>query len=226
MTSTILLVEDDYLNRRLTHKVLTEHGYAVVESKNATEAIIALKNKTIDLVILDINLGEKQQNGIGLAEDIQRLYNIPFIYLTAYDTADIAKQAVATMPHSYITKPFKNMDLVASVDLAMRQYASADRAKPTITVKDGAYNVLLPTDEIDYIESAGNYVHFYAGYKVYKSRAVIKQILELLPPDAFIQTHRAYVINKSKIEKYNAKAVVINNKEIPISKHYVDEWPL
>lgn len=222
---TILLVEDDFLNRRLSKKTLIENGYIVLESKNSAEAIEILKNETIDLAILDINLGEEKQDGISLAQEIKKNYSIPFIYLTAYDTAEIITKAVASSPYSYLTKPFKSIDLIASIEIAIRQAYHQEKEKPSVLVKDGEYNVELPLDEIDYIESEGNYLLFHSGQKSYKCRSTIKQILEILPDIAFVQTHRAYVVNKKKIEKFNIKSLVVRDAVIPVSKNYADSIP-
>ena len=220
----ILLVEDDFLNRRYTKKILVENGYNVLESKNAIETMALLKTHTPDLIILDIHLGETDQNGINLAQNIKELFNIPFLYLTAYSATNVVEKAIATLPQSYITKPFKNIDLITAVELAIRQsYYNQEKRKPFILVKEDEYNLELPLDEIEFIVSDGNYVLFHTKQKVYKSRSTIKQILEILPATSFIQTHRAYIVNKIKIEKYSTKNVIVNNNEIPVSKNYIDD---
>lgn len=219
-TKTILVVEDDFLNRRLTKKILLENGYAVFEAKNANEAIETLKKEVIDLAILDINLGEGEIDGISLGKQIHNKFQIPFIYLTAYDTAKIIGEAVATSPYSYLTKPFKNSDLVASVEIAIIKSSNDKKQKPTVSVKDGEYKVELPTDEINYIESEGNYLLFHTDKKIYKSRSTISQIIESLSTSTFVQVHRAFIVNKNKIEKSNAKSVVVRDVQIPISKNF------
>ena len=65
---TILLVEDDFLNRRLYKKILLENEFTVFEAKNAGLAIDILKKEAIDLAILDINLGEGEMDGITTGE--------------------------------------------------------------------------------------------------------------------------------------------------------------
>jgi DNA-binding LytR/AlgR family response regulator len=217
-TKVILLVEDDFLNRRLTKKVLQENGYQVLEAKNADEAMLTLNKELIDLAILDINLGDGEIDGISLGRLIQNKQKVPFVYLTAYENAQVISEAVATSPYSYLTKPFKNSDLIASVELAIIKSANEDKPKPTVLVKDGEFKVELPLENINYIESEGNYLLFHTDKKIYKSRATIAQIIESLPTTKFIQTHRAFVVNKDKIEKYNSKSVIINKVEIPISK--------
>jgi len=219
---TILLVEDDFLNRRLSKKILLENGFSVLEAKNAKETLEILKKESLDMIILDIHLGEEEQGGISIGQHIKDKYSIPFIYLTAYENPEIIGKAVATKPYSYLTKPFKNVDLITAVEIAFSQSAGLAKYISTILVKSDDYNVELSIDEIDYIESDGNYLLFYTNEKVFKSRSTIKQVLEELPSSRFVQTHRAYVINKVKIEKFNKKSLVIKNTEIPISKNFLD----
>lgn len=217
-SKVILVVEDDFLNRRLTKKILHENSYQVLEAKNADEALAILNKELVDLAILDINLGDGEMDGISLGQLIQNKQKVPFIYLTAYENAKVISEAVATSPYSYLTKPFKNSDLIASVELAIIKSSKEDRPKPTILVKDGEYKVALPIEDINYIESEGNYLLFHTDSKTYKSRSTISQILDLLPTTKFIQTHRAFVVNKGKIQKYSSKSVIIDNVEIPLSK--------
>lgn len=222
-SKVILVVEDDFLNRRLTKKILQENGYQVLEAKNADEALAILNKELVDLAILDINLGDGEMDGISLGNLIQNEQKVPFIYLTAYENAKVISEAVATSPYSYLTKPFKNSDLVASVELAIIKSAKEDRPKPTILVKDCEYKVELPLEDINYIESEGNYLLFHTDKKIFKCRSTIAQIIEVLPTTKFLQVHRAFIVNKDKIEKYNSKSVVVKGVEIPISKKDVFE---
>lgn len=218
---TILLVEDDFLNRRLTKKILMNAGYKIWESKNSEEALQIIKTAQIDLAILDINLGEDEQEGIALGKLIKANYPIPFIYLTAYANIPILSQASATKPYSYLTKPFKNIDLIASIEIAI-DHACAVQEKliSSINVKYQDYFIDLPLDTIDYFESKGNYLLCHCSDKVYRYRSTIKQILALPINTSFVQIHRAFIINKDKIEKYNAKSVFVNQKTIAISRYY------
>ncbi|MFT3920110.1 LytR/AlgR family response regulator transcription factor [Cloacibacterium sp.] len=220
---TILLVEDDFLNRRLSKKILMENDYNVFEAKNTKEALEILKKGSITFAILDINLGENEQDGISLGKEIKNKFFIPFIYLTAYENPEIIGKAISTSPYSYLTKPFKNSDLIAAIEIAIRQSAHFPKQKPFIHVKDGDYNVKLEQEKINYIESDGNYLLFYTDEKIYKIRSTIKNILNELSESEFVQTHRAYVVNKNKIEKFNNKILMIGNTSIPISENYLEK---
>lgn len=219
-SKVILVVEDDFLNRRLTKKILRENDYQVLEAKNADEAVAILDKELVDLAILDINLGDGEMDGISLGNLIQNKQKVPFIYLTAYENAKVISKAVATSPYSYLTKPFKNSDLIASVELAIIKSSREDKPRPTIWVKDGEYKVELPLEEINYIESEGNYLLVHTNKKIYKCRSTIEQILKILPSTSFTQTHRAFIVNKDKIEKFSTKSVVVKNVEIPVSRNY------
>lgn len=220
-SKTILIVEDDFLNRRLTKKILHENGYEVLEAKNADEALAILNKGLVDLAILDINLGDGEMDGISLGNLIQNKQKVPFIYLTAYENAKVISEAVATSPYSYLTKPFKTSDLVASVELAIIKSTKDSRPKQTILVKDGEYKAELALEDINYIESEGNYLLFHTDVKTYKCRSTIAFLLETLPNSIFEQVHRAFVVNKTKIEKFNSQNVVIRGIQIPVSKTYL-----
>lgn len=220
--TTILIVEDDFLNRRLIKKVLNEMGYRTLEAKTHDEAIGLLSKERIDLFVLDIKLGVNDHEGINLGTYLNDKYAIPFIYLTAYQTTDILSAALGTSPHSYLTKPFKNTDLIASVELALKKSAEREKNLPFILLKDDEYTIKVLLERIDYIESEGNYLLVYSNHKVYKCRSTIKQILQVLPQDAFIQTHRAFIVNKDKIDLFRSDSLVIKNMIIPVSKNYLE----
>lgn len=213
----ILIVEDDFLNRRLVKKALSENGYNVLEAKNANETLNVLENNQVDFIILDINLGKDEVNGISIGRTITDKYSIPFIYLTAYENTEIISEAIMTQPYSYLTKPFKNVDLITTIELAARKSSLTDNDKK-ITVKDGDYNVQIVISDINYIESKGNYLLFHTDDKTYTSRCTIKNIIEVLPESDFARVHRAYIVNKRKIERFTSKTILIKNCQIPVSK--------
>ena len=74
-----------------------------------------------DLVILDINLGEGK-NGIDLGRYIYENLKKPFIYLTSYSDALTISKAKQTMPYGYLIKPFEEMSLNASIEIAFNLF--------------------------------------------------------------------------------------------------------
>lgn len=218
----ILLVEDDFLNRRLTKKLLLENNYSVLEAQNADDTFSIIKSESVDFVILDINLGDDERDGISIAQEIKTKHQIPFTFLTAYDHSEIINKALDSNPSSFLTKPFKNTDLIAAIELGIRQYKKPTKA--TLFVKEDGYTFEILTDDICYLEANRNYLQVHTQNKIYSIRNTISNIIESLPANTFVQVHRAFIINKDKIDKLNKKKIIINNLEIPISKNYVEDY--
>lgn len=217
---TILVIEDDFLNRRHIKKTLEPH-FNIIEASNTNEAYNAIKTQLFDMAIIDINLGEDaEEEGIIIGDTLNNEYGIPFIYLTAYETIDITTKAFHTAPKSYITKPFKETDLLMSVSIAIQQSKTLQTQK-TLTVKEEFYYTQIPIESIDYLESDGNYILISSADKTYRYRSSIKEISKILPDSIFTQVHRAFIVNKSSITKYNPKEIIIKNRVIPVSKNYL-----
>ncbi|MBS1739054.1 MAG: LytTR family transcriptional regulator, partial [Bacteroidetes bacterium] len=72
-------------------------------------------------------------------------------------------------------------------------------------------------------DETGNYLRFYTNKMTFKTRSTVQQILEILPSSIFVRTHRAYIVNKNKIDKWTAKKLVVNQIEIPVSANYVPD---
>ncbi len=113
----ILVVEDEAVVAEDIRKILQSYDYEVPEAISTGEAAIKLINKVHpDLILLDIMLKDKL-NGIEVAEKIIDL-DIPVIYLTAYSDKDIIEKAKATGPFGYLIKPFRERELVATIQMA------------------------------------------------------------------------------------------------------------
>jgi len=102
----ILIVEDEFVTLDLLRDYLEESGYEVSgDAMSADEAIKILEKGETDFAMLDINIkGDK--NGIWVAEQIQKKYKIPFIFLTAFSDSATVKTAAGTHPYGYLVKPF------------------------------------------------------------------------------------------------------------------------
>ena len=113
----ILVVEDEAVVAEDIRKILQSYNYIVPEVISTGKAAIKSINKTRpDLIILDIMLKDKI-SGIDVAEHIIDM-NIPVIYLTAYSDKDIIEKAKSTGPFGYIIKPFRERELVATIQMA------------------------------------------------------------------------------------------------------------
>ncbi|MGB0917990.1 MAG: LytR/AlgR family response regulator transcription factor [Flavobacteriales bacterium] len=223
----ILLVEDEFMTRRLLKRKLTELGHTVIgDTDNTDDATTILEAENVDLAILDINLGAGNKDGIWLGEYIRFNKQIPFVYLTAYETTDIVDKAINTQPHAYLTKPFNELGLKTTLAIAGQQYDNKKPEEPIahLIVKEDRFLKKVRLKDIVTIESDGNYLLLNTTNEQYRYRSTIKTVMDNLPSHTFLQTHRAYIVNKDHV--INAKAtglMMVNNQEVPVSKGKRDE---
>ena len=110
----VLIVEDDGFIAKNIKKILIEFGFEVTQCvKSVKNALTSIKNNRPDVVLIDIELnGDK--NGIYLAHEIDKCYNLPYIYLTSIKDEKIIIDASTTRYNTYLTKPILNKENLKS----------------------------------------------------------------------------------------------------------------
>jgi two-component system cell cycle sensor histidine kinase/response regulator CckA len=119
MTPRIFLVEDDEMFVKLLAVRLKQGGYELVG--NAASGEDALQQVEIlhpDLVLMDMGLTGRL-DGIDTAERVRVGCGIPVIFLTASDDQADLQRAKHTEPFGYLTKPFRQQDLVSAIEIAL-----------------------------------------------------------------------------------------------------------
>lgn len=223
----ILVVEDEYITQKTISVYLTEMGYEVVgAAMHSDEALEILQSGTVEFALLDITI-QGDKNGIWLAEYIQKQYNIPHVFLTAYSDNDTIKKAIATNPYGYLIKPFQKAELFSAIEIAMLNFNKNNTLKTSpdkdfIYIKHNEVFEKIYLNEIDFIESQKNYLLISTANTTYKHRATITDFITRLP-DSFIKTHKGFIVNCTKIQNFNSSFVTVNGQKIPISKTNKDE---
>jgi DNA-binding NtrC family response regulator len=128
MSKKILIVEDEFVVANDLRLILRQAGYRVTGIATSVEEAdeLLLKYKP-DLVILDIRL-EGDQSGIDLARKL-KAENIAFIYLSAYATQPILEEAKTTDPYGFLVKPFREQDLLITLDIAWYRHTNSLESK-------------------------------------------------------------------------------------------------
>ncbi|NQY35404.1 MAG: sigma-54-dependent Fis family transcriptional regulator [Alteromonadaceae bacterium] len=104
-TSKILVVEDDAGLREALVDTLLLAGYQCCEADSGEAALLLLKNKKIDLVVSDVQMGG--MSGLTLLKSIKNFNtNLPVLIMTAYGTIDDAVTAMRNGACNYMAKPF------------------------------------------------------------------------------------------------------------------------
>jgi len=116
---TILLAEDDVVMRRLTRKMLEEHGYTVLEADNGTSALDAIgsDHAAIDLVLTDVVM-----KGMTGPELVLRLIEahpeMKVVYMSGYTGELVTRQGLESGIR-LLEKPFTRADLLKTIDAAL-----------------------------------------------------------------------------------------------------------
>jgi adenylate cyclase len=104
---TVLVVDDDPLNRQLLSMSIGQLGHRVIEAGNGLEAITALDDPTIDVVLTDIEM--PAMDGYGLLQHRhgdERLRAIPFIVISGVDEMASIIKCIELGAEDYLPKPF------------------------------------------------------------------------------------------------------------------------
>lgn len=70
-----------------------------------------------------------------------------------------------------------------------------------LIVKDGREIVIVDVDEIDWIESAGNYVRLHVGEETHRMRSTLSALERRLDPDLFLRIHRSIMVNTNRLKQ-------------------------
>ena len=208
-----IIVEDELIIADHLAQILSSLNINIIDIiENLADAEKSL-TKAPDFYFLDIRLSNNE-NGIEFGKTLNNL-GIPFIYVTANNELEILKKAIATQPTSYITKPFKERDVIAAVEL-IKLKAKASKYLQIITPK-GVKKI--SEQEILYCEAEGSYVKIVTENGIFIQRMTLKKTLEMLSDD-FVRIHRSFIVNKHKISSYKSSTVYINEFQLPISRAY------
>jgi two-component system, NtrC family, response regulator HydG len=121
----ILIIDDDVDMCMLLEKLLTRHGYQVIQMHTGVAALKFLENNQPALVICDLLLGDI--DGINILKKVKEKNNaIPFLMITAYDDIQISMDAIKRGALDYITKPILPEEILMIVQNALKKDEAFD----------------------------------------------------------------------------------------------------
>lgn len=231
---SVVLIEDEALIARTILLTLDEKGYDVLgTTNNAKDGLAMIKELKPDIALLDIQL-KGEETGIWLAEQLQKEYSIPCIFLTSFRDKDTMESAIKTMPYGYLIKPVDEDNLDVAIQIAFERYSQNQSEKgeqeeieeeepefvinDAIFLKDDNYFVKLKFDDILMVKASGNYIEIITSNKKHVLKSSLKYFTKLVPDNQFFQCHRSYIVNLQKIDKIGYKNLFIKDIEVPIVK--------
>ncbi len=118
----ILIVEDELVTAHALSDVLSDFGYRVLQIVDSSDqAIASIHRQRPDIILMDIKL-RGLDSGITAVSEIQKIAAIPIIYLTAFSDPETLKQAIATSPYGYLTKPLRYTEVNVAIMIALKKY--------------------------------------------------------------------------------------------------------
>ena len=115
-TDTILIVDDNPQNLQVLAKILQENNYEIEFATNGEAALVWLKDKKFDLILLDINM--PGMNGFEVCRKLRsnpELNNVPVIFLSADTDRESILKGFEFGAQDYVTKPFDSRELLVRV---------------------------------------------------------------------------------------------------------------
>ena len=203
------------------------------------EALRYLQSTSVDLIFLDIQM--PSLSGIELYRSIGT--GTLAIFTTAY--SEYAIEGFNLNAVDYLLKPFTLQRFQQAVAKATEylsfrqslkdqgqpsnpnQVSPSNQASPppprteTLIIRADYSLIRIPVADILFIEAADDYLKIHRENKSpFLARMTMKSILEMLPSDQFIRTHRSYIVSIPHIDNVRNKTISLAGQEIPISNNY------
>jgi two-component system, LytTR family, response regulator len=213
-----LIVDDEPLARERVRLLLERESDIEVigECGDGAEALEVIPSSRPDLVFLDVQMPELDGFGMLARLEMDRLPAI--IFVTAFD--QFAVKAFEVHALDYLLKPFDADRLHTALQRArqsiQRQQAgekdprlgelltdlrTAPRPADRIAVKSGGRMILFKTGDIDWVESADNYVNLHVGKESHLLRETMNALEARLAADRFLRISRSTIVNLDRIRE-------------------------
>ena len=122
MSKRVLIVEDEPIIAADIESTLMKGDYIISGiAYSSVQALDMLYSRDIDLALLDISI-KGDMDGIEIAAIIKEKYHLPFIFITSFSDQLTLQRAKLTMPYGYIVKPFKDRDILSSIEIALYRF--------------------------------------------------------------------------------------------------------
>jgi two-component system LytT family response regulator len=213
----VVIVDDEPLARDRLHALLAaETDVEVVgECGDGWEAVQAIHALNPDLVFLDVRL--PKLDGFEVLDSLGD-GRCPSVVFVAADERH-ALRAFEVHATDYLLKPYGRERLQRALERVRREipgeHAKAvrelapelrgERHLRRIVVKRAGHLLLLRADEVDWIESAGNYLRLHVGSECHTVRRPISALESLLDPDQFLRIHRSTIVNADRIREMRSR---------------------
>lgn len=212
-----MIVDDEELARSLLKTYIAKVNFLelVADFENPLDAIKVLKEKKIDLLLLDIQMPEIK--GTDFAKMIPPGTQV--IFTTAY--SEYALEGFELNAIDYLLKPITFERFLKAVN-KIKTEANQEATEDSIVVKSGYDLHKIKFDNILYIESDSEYVIYHTPQGKIMSNQSLSALEKKLPVQSFMRVHRSYIVNKAKVNALKGRDLLIEKAIIPVSASYYE----
>jgi two-component system, LytTR family, response regulator len=238
----VIIIDDEPLSREKIRILAGSNNKIEIigDGKNAKDAENLIKKLNPDLIFLDINMPGK--SGIDFITELGE--KAPFvIYATAF--SDYASEAFNQNAVHYLLKPFdqqkfdeainraeerifvkKSGDIFNKIKNVLESEINDTSYPDRLPVKTTNKIILVPVNEIQFIEADKNYAVIYLQETTHRMRITLTEMEKRLNPELFIRVHKSFIINISFVKEleptFNQEYIIklSNGKKIPSGNTY------
>jgi two-component system, LytTR family, response regulator LytT len=226
---TIVAVDDEPLALQLITRYIeeTQELSLLGEFKNPLEAAVFLKENSVDIVMLDIQMPEL--NGIEFAR--QMTMGPKVIFTTAYKKYAIEGFKLEVV--DYLVKPFSYQDFLKAIqraekliNLEKKSYENIETNNEFLYLKSNYKIKRLKFNDIQYIEGFNDYVRIYASSSVepIQSQVTLRVLEAKLPAGKFMRIHRSFIVNLQMVDTIDRGRIVFGKVYIPVGDQYKEKF--
>ncbi|MCD8540729.1 MAG: response regulator transcription factor [Leadbetterella sp.] len=211
----ILIVEDHLLTAESIRKCLTRAGHEVTGiAKSFREAVDAIIEHLPEVIIMDIGLEEAPRGGIEVLQEINT--QVPVVFLTGKTDRETFLKATESGASAFLTKPFREEDLVFQVELAGQKIPK--RRSDSFFVHDrGSYH-RVNLKEVVCLLANKNFtiIHIKDRPEPLMSSINLGYFEKLLHPGNFLRITQSVIINEDYLVEIRGSQLLLEGIKTPL----------
>ncbi len=219
-----VVVDDEPLARETIRVRLADQSdiELIAEAADGHEAVEKIAELKPDLVFLDVQMPE--MTGFEVLDRVAARHLPVIVFVTAHD--QFAVRAFESHALDYLLKPFTRERFGVALERARAELVRAEPHDPArvaalleehgrdgaaassiarritrFVVKEGDRFLLVPADEVEWIESAGNYAQLHTRGRTHLVRETMKELEARLDPESFARVHRRAIVQIGRVRE-------------------------